>query len=235
MERVTSNDAWRRYLEMGATVGELTVARAEEIARGLVAEDDEVRARAWREVDQLARFGLRMGEQLLDLAKDRLETELRTRSADTLDLLLERLGDLVSPPGGEEVRSEPDDSIPVVASESPRSATTVLTPAGVARPSDGEASDRPRNSDKTNRDKTNRDKRDKKNKQPKKKARPAPMVAGPGEGALPTGERLGKDGTKGKPDSKKHKKKGKETAATAEQPPVRVLALAHEPGSDDTL
>lgn len=195
-------------------MGELTVARAEEIARGLVDEDEAVRDRAWREVDQLARFGLRMGEQLFEVAKDRLGAQLRTRSADTLDVFLERLGDLLSGTGGDETHETADDSISVVASESPPSIPTVPAPPTIDRRSDATRS----GAEATKMKKAKPDKRAKQAKQ----AAPEPTAPSANHS------------THGKPKAKKHKQKETEpVVASGEQPPIRVLALAKEPGSDD--
>jgi len=92
---VTTNDNWRRYLEAGTAVGQVTVARAEEIARGLLTARDDERESAWRQLDELTRFGRFMGEQLVDMARAEMLKQIETLGVGSLDQFLERIGDLV--------------------------------------------------------------------------------------------------------------------------------------------
>jgi len=92
---VTSNEAWRKYLEAGTALGQQTVARAEEIARGLFAPEEGERREAWQEVDQLARFGMQVGEQLVDVARAELTRQLKNHAVGSFDDLLERVKDLI--------------------------------------------------------------------------------------------------------------------------------------------
>ena len=99
---MTTNDSWRRYLEAGAAVGQVTLARAEGIARGLFAPDDEERETAWRDLDELTRFGRLMGDQLIDMARAEMSRQLETLGAGSLVQFLDRIADLV--------RSQPVDA-----------------------------------------------------------------------------------------------------------------------------
>jgi hypothetical protein len=99
---VTTNDSWRRYLEAGAAVGQVTLARAEGIARGLFAPDDEERETAWHDLDELTRFGRLMGDQLIDMARAEMSRQLETLGAGSLVQFLDRIADLV--------RSQPVDA-----------------------------------------------------------------------------------------------------------------------------
>ena len=92
---VTTNDNWRRYLEAGTAVGQVTLARAEGIARGLLAAGGDERESAWHELDELTRFGRLMGEQLVDVARAEMLKQLETLGVGSLDQFLERIGDLV--------------------------------------------------------------------------------------------------------------------------------------------
>lgn len=93
---MTSNESWRRYLDAGAAVGQVTLARAEEIAKGLMAPGKEERERAWRELDALGRTGRLVGGKLFDLARARLEPQIKT--VRSFDDLVERIADLVGWP-----------------------------------------------------------------------------------------------------------------------------------------
>jgi hypothetical protein len=113
---VTSNEAWRKYLEAGAALGQETVARAEGIARGLFAPDESERSEAWQEVDQLARFGMQVGERLADMARAELTRQLKHRAVGSLDELLVRVKDLIGPVAPAE-GDDPSGTPPVPVSE----------------------------------------------------------------------------------------------------------------------
>jgi hypothetical protein len=99
---VTTNESWRRYLEAGAAVGQVTLARAEGIARGLFGPDDDERETAWHDLDELTRFGRQMGDQLIDMARAEMSRHLETLGVGSLDQFLDRIVDLV--------RSQPFDA-----------------------------------------------------------------------------------------------------------------------------
>lgn len=242
---------------MGATVGELTVARAEEIARGLTAEDHEVRERAWREVDQLTRFGLRMGEQFLDLAKDRVSAEVRTRSADVLDRLLERLGDVLSAEPEEGGSSWGHEPAPVGAAGRPAPLPEDLEPSAseewgaATRPGSPTRRTDDGQHDKKHRPRKASKKLHKDRSEKKRRERTATGTAMAGSEAAassdsdepaaraekspgPRPHKKDKDTKVDKTNKSKAKTKGKEKGPvqTTETPPFRGLALAREPGSD---
>jgi hypothetical protein len=93
---VTSNENWRRYLDAGAVVGQVTLARAEEIAKGLLAPDKEEREHARRNLDDLGRTGRLIGGQLIDLT--RRELAKQTKTIGSFDDLVDRLAEVVGPP-----------------------------------------------------------------------------------------------------------------------------------------
>jgi hypothetical protein len=98
---VTSNDSWRRYLEAGTALGQVTLGRAEEIAKGLLAPGDEEREAGRNDLDELTRFGRQMGEQFVDMARAEVSKQLEALGVDSLEELFDRLADLV--------RSQPVD------------------------------------------------------------------------------------------------------------------------------
>ena len=98
---VSTDDSWRRYLEAGAAVGQVKLARAEEIARGLLAPGEDERETAWDELKELTRFSRLMGGQLVDVARAQLTRQLETIGVGSLDQFLERIADLLGPPTGD--------------------------------------------------------------------------------------------------------------------------------------
>lgn len=227
---MSSKEAWRRYLEMGATVGELTLARAEQIARDMTAEDQQSRERAWREVEQLTRFGLRIGEQLLEVVKERLSDELRTRSADTLERLADRVGDLWATGGSDEAAQARDGAIPVVASErNERVRMVSADPAlGAAR------GPRPEKNKNKAKNEANKKKTKKKGKGPGAQGDGRHRAADPAAPGRPTKHQHKgrRDADSEHPPRAKNAKGKKDKEPSLQEPaPVAVLALAREPGS----
>jgi hypothetical protein len=111
---VTTNDSWRRYLEAGTAVGQATVARAEELAKSLFADDDDEREHAWRDLDDLARFGRIVGEQLAGLARAEINRQLRTVAIGSFERFFERVTDLL----GTERPAESAEPAPAVVEAS---------------------------------------------------------------------------------------------------------------------
>jgi hypothetical protein len=107
---VTSNESWQRFLDTGAVVGQVTLAKANDIARGLMADEPSDRQRAWQELDDLSRIGRQMGEQLADLARDQLGGTLRGLSSvdDLLDLIDGLLGSYGRTEEGTEADQTPE-------------------------------------------------------------------------------------------------------------------------------
>lgn len=226
---MSSKEAWRRYLEMGATVGELTLARAEQIARDMTAEDQQSRERAWREVEQLTRFGLRIGEQLLEVAKERLSDELRTRSADTLERLADRVGDLWATGASDEAARAGDGAIPVVASETTEGVRMVS-----AGPALG-AAGRPQPEKNKNKAKKKTKKRGKGADAQGDDRHRAAVPAAPGRPTKHQDKRRRDADSQHPPRAKNGKDKNakdkKDKEPSLQEPaPVAVLALAREPG-----
>jgi hypothetical protein len=105
---MTSNESWRKYLEAGAALGQATAARAEDIVKGLFDEDEDERESAWRDLEQLTRFGRLMGEQLAELARAELARQLKSLGGGSFDQLFQRISDLLggNPPAPREDRAD---------------------------------------------------------------------------------------------------------------------------------
>jgi hypothetical protein len=107
---VTSNETWRRYLDVGAAVGQVTLARAEEIARGLLAPEEAARQSAWRDLDDLGRTSRVIGGQLVELARRELTEQVKT--IGSFDELVDRIAEVLGqprPPSGPEPAARHDD------------------------------------------------------------------------------------------------------------------------------
>ncbi len=106
---VTSNESWQRFLDTGAAVGQVTLSKANDIARGLMAEEPSERQRARHELDDLTRMGRQMGEQLVDLARDQLGGRMHDLSSvdDLLDLIGTLFGSHEERERGAEAEPEP--------------------------------------------------------------------------------------------------------------------------------
>ena len=202
---MTTNESWRRYLEAGAAVGQLTLARAEEIARGLLAPGEEERSTAWAEFEELTRFGRLMGEQLVEVARAEVTKQLETFGVGSLDQLWARISDLVGSagvdasyqPAPNRAMKVPEDLI--YRPPEPQVAST--HPGQAARTADAEQP------------KANLHKKDKKDKTDKAKK-----------------DGKGKTGPEGK-KSKKHKEETDEADKDGASGPNRVLSLAKPPDS----
>ncbi len=106
---VTSNESWQKYLEAGAAVGQATAARAEDIAKRLFDPDEDERESAWRDLEQLTRFGRLMGEQLAEMARAEVTRQLKSIGNGSFDLLFERIADLLGATPSPAKRAEDAD------------------------------------------------------------------------------------------------------------------------------
>jgi len=93
---VTSNESWRRYLDATTAVGQVTLDRAQEIARGLLSDDEQTRTRARRDLEDLGRASRLFGGQLVALARDELGRQLK--QVGSLDELFDRIADVLGGP-----------------------------------------------------------------------------------------------------------------------------------------
>jgi len=165
---VTSNEIWRRYLEAGAAVGQLTVARAEDIAKRLFDTDEDERERAWSEVDHLAQFGMRMGEQLVDMARAELSRQLMNRGGDSLDRLFAGIADLLGSESAGRSSQAPEPSEPTGSLGAPIDVEAAVETTKTFEKHETEGSGaswttepRPHNNPHKNKDKHNKDKQNK--------------------------------------------------------------------------
>jgi hypothetical protein len=109
---VTSNESWRRLLDAGAAVGQATLARANDIAKGLMAGEPAVREQARRDLDELGRAGRRLGEQVAETLRSGLVAQVAREAR--LDALVDLFEDLMARPArhGADPGTRPPDAAP---------------------------------------------------------------------------------------------------------------------------
>ncbi|MHB1584328.1 MAG: hypothetical protein ACYC0E_11320, partial [Acidimicrobiales bacterium] len=83
---MAKSDGWKRYVEAGALLGQVTRARAEEIVRELVGAGEVQREQAQRWVDDLVERSRRASEDLVSLVRAEVSAQLTTLGLDPDDL-----------------------------------------------------------------------------------------------------------------------------------------------------
>ncbi|MGH8995117.1 MAG: hypothetical protein ACRDYB_03640 [Acidimicrobiales bacterium] len=105
---MATDQSWRRFLDAGALIGQVSMARAEEISRGLFSDDEARRQESWRDLEELGRVGRKMGEQFVALARAELAKQLE--GVGGFEQLVDRLADLFATAGpSEDERPAPGD------------------------------------------------------------------------------------------------------------------------------
>lgn len=80
------NDGYRRYLEAAAVLGEITRARAEELVRELVGSGGVQRTQAQQWVDELVGRSRKAAEDLLQLVRTEVSSQMQALGLDPEDL-----------------------------------------------------------------------------------------------------------------------------------------------------
>jgi polyhydroxyalkanoate synthesis regulator phasin len=83
---MAKSDGWKRYVEAGALLGQVTRARAEEIVRELVSTGDVQREQAQRWVDELVERSRRTSEDLVNLIRSEVAAQLTALGLDPDEL-----------------------------------------------------------------------------------------------------------------------------------------------------
>jgi hypothetical protein len=132
---VARDDPFRRYLDAGALLGEITRARAEEFVRDLTNGEGRASDRAQHWVDELVTRSVQAGEQLIELIRSEVETSLEVLGFSSLDDMAHQVADVLSGRGWDTGRtptgSEPrtaDDPAPAKQGTAKKSAAK-QTPA----------------------------------------------------------------------------------------------------------
>jgi polyhydroxyalkanoate synthesis regulator phasin len=81
-----ANEGFRKYVEAGAVLGQITRARAEEIVRELVGAGEVQRGQAQQWVDDLMERSRRASEELLHLVRSEVSNQLEALGLDPEEL-----------------------------------------------------------------------------------------------------------------------------------------------------
>jgi polyhydroxyalkanoate synthesis regulator phasin len=89
------NERIKKYLDAGTVLGQVTRARAEEIVRELVSAGDIQREHAQEWVDNLVERSRKTSEQILDLVRHEVATQLSKIDAPALETLAGQVSDFL--------------------------------------------------------------------------------------------------------------------------------------------
>jgi polyhydroxyalkanoate synthesis regulator phasin len=92
---MASNERIKKYLEAGTVLGQVTRARAEEIVKELVAAGDIQRGQAQEWVDNLIDRSRRTSEQVLELVRHEVTTQLSRIDPPALEAIASQVADIL--------------------------------------------------------------------------------------------------------------------------------------------
>src|ERR1700677_3781485 len=92
---MTSNERIKKYLDAGTVLGQVTRARAEEIVRELASAGDIQREQTQEWVDNLVERSRKTSEQILDLIRHEVSTQLSKIDSTALETLAGQVSDLL--------------------------------------------------------------------------------------------------------------------------------------------
>ena len=128
------NERIKKYLEAGTVLGQVTRARAEEIVKELASAGDIQREQTQEWVDNLVERSRKTSEQILDLIRHEVSTQLSKIDATALETLAGQVSDLLkrSAAAG---RSATADAAAHAAkgAQAARDAAEKVTPSGVKK------------------------------------------------------------------------------------------------------
>jgi hypothetical protein len=94
---MTDGPDFQKYVEAGLVLGRVTKARAEEVLHELAEANGVQRERIEKLVDELVAHGRQAATGVLSMFRNEVETIFGESGAKSLDDLISRLGDLLSP------------------------------------------------------------------------------------------------------------------------------------------
>ena len=92
---MVSNERIKKYLDAGTVLGQVTRARAEEIVRELASAGDIPREQTQEWVDNLVERSRKTSEQILELIRHEVSTQLSKIDPSTLEKLADQVSDLL--------------------------------------------------------------------------------------------------------------------------------------------
>jgi polyhydroxyalkanoate synthesis regulator phasin len=92
---MTSNERIKKYLDAGTVLGQVTRARAEEIVKELASAGDIQREQTQEWVDNLVERSRKTSEQILDLIRHEVSSQLSKIDASALETLAGQVSDFL--------------------------------------------------------------------------------------------------------------------------------------------
>ncbi len=92
---MASNERIRKYLDAGTVLGQVSRGRAEEIVRELVNAGDIQRSQAQEWVDNLVERSRKTSEQILELVRHEVASQLERIDAKSLEALANQVADVL--------------------------------------------------------------------------------------------------------------------------------------------
>jgi polyhydroxyalkanoate synthesis regulator phasin len=92
---MASNERIRKYLDAGTVLGQVSRGRAEEIVRELVNAGDIQRSQAQEWVDNLVERSRKSSEQVLDLVRHEVASQLERMDPKSLEALAKQVADVM--------------------------------------------------------------------------------------------------------------------------------------------
>jgi polyhydroxyalkanoate synthesis regulator phasin len=131
---MASNERIRKYLEAGTVLGQVTRARAEEIVKELASAGDIQREQTQEWVDNLVERSRKTSEQILDLIRHEVSTQLSKIDATALERLAGQVSDFLKH-SAEAGRSATADAAAHAAkgAQAAREAAEKVTPSGAKK------------------------------------------------------------------------------------------------------
>jgi polyhydroxyalkanoate synthesis regulator phasin len=131
---MVSNERIRKYLEAGTVLGQVTRARAEEIVKELASAGDIQREQTQEWVDNLVERSRKTSEQILDLIRHEVSTQLGKIDATALETLAGQVSDFLKR-SADAGRSATSDAAAHAAkgAQAARNAAEKVTPSAAKR------------------------------------------------------------------------------------------------------
>ena len=128
------NERIKKYLEAGTVLGQVTRARAEEIVKELASAGDIQREQTQEWVDNLVERSRKTSEQILDLIRHEVSTQLSKIDATALETLAGQVSDLLKRSAAAGRSATPDAAAHAAkGAQAARDAAEKVTPSGVKK------------------------------------------------------------------------------------------------------
>jgi polyhydroxyalkanoate synthesis regulator phasin len=133
---MSGNERIKKYLEAGTVFGQVTRARAEEIVRELVSAGDIQRGQAQEWVDNLVDRSRKTSEQVLELIRHEVSTQLSKIDSSAVENIAGQVADILkrSAEAGRSATSEATSQATKTA-KAARKAAEKVVPTGRKKPS----------------------------------------------------------------------------------------------------